>query len=218
MHYRDKWLWLFTPWIILLSSFLVNIVVASFIQEPIYTGGLISLFVYMLVIGILTLAQTFPFALGLSQRRTDFFIGTSLMAILTSAAFALLLFLLSVTESKLTGGWGLGLHFFHLPYLNDGTVIEQLLIYFLGMLHMFFLGFVVSSIFRRFGRSGLFISSAVMFILYSISGLVITYNHWWGHLFNWFAEHTAFGLALWSLPLTILYAFLSFLMLRRSTV
>ncbi|WHY21334.1 hypothetical protein QNH28_10290 [Paenibacillus sp. G2S3] len=218
MHYKDKWFWLFMPWIILLSSFLVNLVIAFFLQEPMYTGGLVSIFIYMFVIGIIILVQTFPFALGLSLRRTDYFIGTSLMAVLTSAGFSLLLFLLSIVETKLTSGWGVQLHYFHIPYLNDGTVLEQLWIYFMIMLHMFYWGFVISSIFRRFGRSGLFIFAAVMFILYSVAGLLMTYYQWWGDLFNWFASHTAFELALWTMPLTVLYALLSFWMLRKSTV
>ena len=218
MHYRDKWLWLITPWIILFSSFLVNIVIAFFLNKPMYTGGLVSIFIYMMVTGIIILIQSFPFALGLSIRRTDYFFGTSLMAIIISAAFALLLFLLSITESKLTGGWGLQLHYFHLPYLNDGTVIEQLLMYFMLMVHMFYLGFIISSIFRRFGRNGLFVFAAAMFIIYSVCGLLLTYNQWWGNLFAWFSGHTAFELALWSIPLTALYALLSYLLLRRSTV
>ncbi|ETT45374.1 MULTISPECIES: hypothetical protein [Paenibacillus] len=218
MHFRDKWLWLYTPWVILLSSFLVNVIVASFIQEPIYTGGLVSIFIYMLITGILILVQTFPFALGLSQRRTDYFIGTSLMAIITSATYSILLYLLAIIESKLTGGWGLELHYFHLPFLNDGNAMEQLWMYFVLFLNMFFLGLMISSIFRRFGRSGLFIFSGVTFILCSLGVLLMTYNQWWVDLFNWFAGYTAFELALWSMPLTVVYALLSFLMLRRATV
>lgn len=218
MHFKDKWLWLFMPWLILLSSFSVNVIIAFFIDEPMYTGGLASLFIYMLIIGSVVLVQTFPFALGFSQRRTDYFIGTSFMAIIISAVFSLLLFLLSITEGNLTGGWGLELYFFHLPYLNDGTGFEQLWMYFVSILHMFYSGFIISSIFRRFGRNGLFIFAAVMFILISVCSLLLTYNQRWGHIISWITDHTAFELALWTMPLTILYALLSFGMLRRSTV
>lgn len=140
------------------------------------------------------------------------------MAIITSAVYSILLYLLSIIESKLTGGWGLELHYFHLPYLNDGNALEQLWMYFALFLHMFFLGLMISSIFRRFGRSGLFIFSGVTFILCSLGVLLMTYNQWWVDLFNWFAGYTAFELALWSMPLTVVYALLSFLMLRRATV
>lgn len=218
MHFKDKWLWLFMPWLILLSSFFVNVIIAFFIEEPMYTGGLASIFIYMLIIGSVVLVQTFPFALGFSQRRTDYFIGTSFMAIIISAVFSLLLFLLSITEGNLTGGWGLELYFFHLPYLNDGTGFEQLWMYFVSILHMFYSGFIISSIFRRFGRNGLIIFAAVIFILISVCTLLITYNQWWGHIISWITDHTAFELALWTMPLTILYILLSFWMLRRSTV
>lgn len=218
MHFKDKWIWLFMPWLILLSSFIVNVIIAFFIDEPMYTGGLASIFIYMLIIGSVVLVQTFPFALGFSQRRTDYFIGTSFMAIIISAIFSLLLFLLSITEGNLTGGWGLELYFFHLPYLNDGTGFEQLWMYFVSILHMFYSGFIISSIFRRFGRNGLIIFAAVIFILISVCTLLITYNQWWGHIISWITDHTAFELALWTMPLTLLYALLSFWMLRRSTV
>lgn len=218
MHYRDKWTWLFTPWIILLSSFLVNVILATTMEDSMYSGGVVSIFIYMLVAGIIVLAQTFPFTLGLSTRRTDYFIGTSFMAIIISAIFSLLLFLLAFTEGELTGGWGIGLHYFHLPYINDGTALEQFLIYFAIMLHMFYLGFIISSIFRRFGRNGLFLAAGIAFVLGSIGSYFMTYFAWWGDLFHWITGHTAFELALWSIPLTVVYAALSFGLLRKSTV
>ncbi len=218
MHYRIKGLWVFMPWIILLPSFLINIAIAYFVDEPIYTGGIASIFFFMLFVGIISLVQTFPFALGLSVRRTDYFWGTAIMAAIISTASSIALFLLSFIESKTTDGWGLKLHYFHLPYVNDGTAIEQVWIYMMAMMHLFFLGFLTSSIFRRFGRSGMYILTAVGLVICSICGFMITYNQWWGSIFNWFASHTAFGLALWTMPLTAIYAVLSFLMLRKSTV
>ena len=50
MHWRNKTSWLFTPVLILGSSFLVNIVVAKLIDETdkFYSGGITSIFIYML--------------------------------------------------------------------------------------------------------------------------------------------------------------------------
>ncbi|WP_054949753.1 hypothetical protein [Numidum massiliense] len=98
----------------------------------------------------------FPFALGFSVRRIDFFWGTTAAVALISAASTIVLLLLSFVE-KLSGAWGVDVHFFHLPYVNDGTVIEQLCVYFTSMIHLYFLGFVIASVYQRFDKVGMFV-------------------------------------------------------------
>lgn len=217
MHFRDKWTWLFIPAIVLFSSFLTNLIIGFFMDEPIYTGGIISLFIYMLVSGIISLSQSFPFALGLSIRRIDYFWGTVAVASLISALMAVLILLLSLVETS-TGAWGVDVHYFHLPYLNDGTIAEQIIIYFAALLLFFFLGFFISSIYRRFGMAGLLTFGLFFLLLSTVCAFVFTYNQWWSAIFHWIAQHTAFQLALWSIPATVIFASLSYLLLRRSTV
>ena len=78
----------------------------------------------MFVGGIMSLTDTFPFALGFGVRRTDYVLGTTVMAVEVSAVTAVLWLLCSLLEI-VTGGWGIELHYFHLPYFNDGSLIEQ---------------------------------------------------------------------------------------------
>ncbi len=105
---------------------------------------------------------------------------------------------------------------FHLPYLSDGSLIEQLCIYFVVMANLYFLGFVIGSIYRRFGRAGTLMFFLIVFLLMSIFTLVWTYLRWWGAFFHWFSQFTAFELALLLLPLTALYLLASYLLLRRA--
>ncbi|QYR21405.1 hypothetical protein KZ483_27680 [Paenibacillus sp. sptzw28] len=216
MHLRDKWMWFYIPSIILMSSFLVNLIIGSLTEEPIYTGGLFSILIYMLVAGILTLTQTFPFALGLSVRRKDFYIGTASMIVLASAATAILLLILSLIE-KWTDAWSTELHFFNLPYLSDGSAPQNLFIFFILLLHAYYLGFAISSVHRRFGRLGMYVFSIGSFLIFTIAGYSITFLGWWDNIWIWVADQNAFGLALWLIPPVAVYALTSYLLLRKAT-
>ncbi|GIN84930.1 hypothetical protein J6TS2_13160 [Heyndrickxia sporothermodurans] len=219
MHFRDKWSWLFIPWSILLFSFFVNLIIGYSVSSDkgIYTGGLSSIFIYIFVLGIITLSQSFPFALGLSVRRKDYFMGTTLFVILLSAVFSILILMFSLTETKLIKGWGVGLHFFNFPFLNNFTIIEQLGIYFVIMMHMFFLGFVISCLYRRFGRNGLYVFFTALFLLSGIGSFMITYNQWWGNIFIWITQQYPL-IIICLAPTAVFYAVVSYLLLRRSTL
>jgi len=211
--------WFFLP-SALLIQFLSTLIVILMIRffggkTPIYPGGLVSICVLMFLLGIVSLNDTFSFALGWSCRRTDYVLGTTVMAVAVSAVAAVLWLLFSRLEI-VTGGWGVELHYFHLPYLNDGSLIEQLCIYFVVIANMYFLGFVIGSIYRRFGRAGTLIFLLIVFLLMSIFSFVWTYLRWWGAFFHWFSQFTAFELALLLLPLTAFYLLVSYLLLRRA--
>ncbi|MBN9392812.1 MAG: hypothetical protein J0I20_32575 [Chloroflexi bacterium] len=216
----SKFNWFILPWLIVLSSFAINLIISGFLNngKDLYTGGMVSIFFYMLVAVMVAVNTTFPFALGFNIRRTDYFLGTSLVVGLICLGDAALLWLLSIIENNLTDYWWAGLHFFHLPYLNDGNLAVQFGVYFLAMLHFCFLAFVVISVFRRFGAFGLYSIFGAVGAVFSILTLLATQLNWWGAIFNWLGQQSAFGLCLWLTPLTILYALAAFLLLRRSTV
>ena len=221
MYTRGKLIWFFSPWIGLLLQFLAALIVILIItllfggKTPFYPGGLITICVIMFIMGIVSLTDTFPFALGFGVRRTDYVLGTTVLAGAVSVVTAVLLLLFSPLEI-VTGGWGLELHYFHLPYLNDGSLIEQFCIYFVGLANLYFLGFVIGSIYQRIGRAGTLMFFLTVFLLMSLFSLVWTYFRWWDALFAWFSQYTAFELALLLLPLTAFYLLVSYLLLRRA--
>ncbi|MBS4175344.1 hypothetical protein [Bacillus sp. FJAT-49736] len=218
MHTKEKWGWFYLSWIILLFSFSINLIIGIVTSgtEPIYTGGMASIFIYMLAAGIGTL-QMFQFAIGLSVRRKDFYFGTTGMFISVSAANSIVLLILSIVE-KVSDSWGVSLHFFHLPYLNEGSLIEQFIIYFILMMNMLFLGFVIASIFLRFGRNGLLVFFGAVFVIITAVSFVLTYFEKWGIFFHWIAGHSAFELSLWMIPVVLLYMIVSYLLFKRATV
>ena len=83
---------------------------------------------------------------------------------------------------------------------------------------MYLLGLLLSSIYQRFGRTGIYIFSGVAFLLLSVFLLLSSYWSWWGAIFGWLAQQTAAGLAWWLVPLMALFALASYALLRKATV
>ena len=219
LHSRDKWGWIYIPCIILFSSFAVNFLVSFLLTstEEFYTGGVSSIFVFLFVIGIIVVARTFPFAVGMSIRRTDYFIGSVVMGTIASIAYSMLIFLMAQVEN-LTNGWGNRLHFFSFPYLNDGTATEQLSMYFILFLHMFFLAFLIASFAKRFGLTGMLIASIASMLIGSLAVYLVHSYKLWGNIFSWFGGQTAVEIAYWLIPFVLFYLLASFLLLRRASV
>ena len=219
IHYQDKWSWIYIPTLILFGSFSVNLIFSSLVsrQGEFYTGGVTSIFIYMFVAGILVVAQSFPFAIGMSIRRVDYFIGTAAMGMISSIVFGSLVFFLSLLE-KQTNGWGTVLHYFHFPYMNDGSALEQFSMYMIIFAYLFFSGFLIMSFAHRFGGKGMIISALVFMIFGSIAGFFLHHFDALESIFNWFAGKTAVQIAYWLVPFLLINAIVSYLLLRRATV
>ncbi|PYI54529.1 hypothetical protein [Paenibacillus flagellatus] len=219
MNARDKLSWFYIPWLILGISFAINLVIGYLLSEEngMYTGGIASIYVYMFVMGLIVLAQTFPFALGLGVRRTDYFWGTTATGGAVSALFAVILIALGAMERHLTGGWGVNLHFFHLPYLNDGPIVAQLWVSFALLMHVFFSGFVIASLYRRFGKTGLYVLFAVLLLGGSVGSYLLTYYGKWIAVFGSLFDRSASELAVWLFAIAAAYALASYRLLRRAT-
>ncbi|MBW7456255.1 hypothetical protein ACFOLF_15865 [Paenibacillus sepulcri] len=217
MHSRDKWSWFIVPWLVMLSSFIVNLGISIFIEEPLKTGGLASIYIYMFVAGIITLAQTFPFALGMSVSRTDYFLGTSAMILLSSVGSAIMLFLLGLAEGW-TDDWGSDLNFFHLPYITDGPLINQLTVPLVILLFMHYLGILIAAVHKRTGKNGMFIVSGILLVAGTVLGFLANYLNWYPAIFEWMGNQTAVDYILWMLPFIVVFAAASYLLLRKATI
>ncbi len=219
IHAKDKLTWFIVPWcFVLLPAFLVNLLIGGIIQleKGMYTGGLASIFFCLLFIGIAMPMKSFPFAIGLSIRRTDFFLGTLLMITVVCSGISAVLLALSLLENN--WNWGVGLHFFNLPYLSDGSLVAQWWTLFATAFHMAFLGFVISAVYRRFGRMGMFVLFPIIIVAGSVLSFLCTYYNWWIDIFNWLSGHSAAQLASWLFVGAVIYVLLSFFMIRKATV
>ncbi|QAY67821.1 hypothetical protein [Paenibacillus protaetiae] len=219
MHFKDRWSWFMVPAIVLFSSFLVNLFISFLVRDEqgIQSGGVSSIYIYTLVLGILVPAQTFSFSIGLSVRRKDYFWGVVTAMAIFTVVIALLLSLLSIIEGDWTGGWGVKLSYFHLPYLNDGNIAVQFGVSLCLLLFMSFMGLFIASIVRRYGRKGMYAFTLVMMAALTVTSYLLTYYKTWGPVFEWLGDHSAWLNAVMLLPLAALFGLCSFLMLRKAS-
>ncbi|EFH81368.1 hypothetical protein [Ktedonobacter racemifer] len=221
IHSKDWFWWLLAPWCwALLPSFAVNLIISLFAHTDagIYTGGLVSIYIYMLIIGALVVYRTFSFALGFTMRRTDYILGTTLVAITVCAIEAIVLLLLSFIEADLTGGWGVRLHFFHLPYVSDGSFLAQFWVYFIALATLYALGFIIGSLYQRAGRTGLLATSGAALLLGTIGSFACTQYNWWGNIFAWLTHQSTADLASWFLLPLVACLSISYVLLRKATI
>ncbi|WP_268626832.1 hypothetical protein [Paenibacillus alvei] len=221
MYSKDHIMWFFAPWcFVLLPSFLINVLIGYLLQpeQGYYSGGVISIFIYLLILGIVAVTQNFSFAFGISIRRKDFYFGTILMFLIASVTVATIVILLSIGERSITQMLDANFHFFTLPYITDGSLLEQWWVYFATAAHLSTLGFMFAMFFRRFGRTGMFILFPVTLAISSIFSYLCTYYSWWGNIFLWFGSHSAAQLASYFFALAVIHSLLTFIMIRRTTI
>jgi len=215
MHTRNTPLWFIGPWFLQIAALLVTLLDGLLFHRHgswFSSGGAYNIYIFYCFVGIMSVNDTFAFALGFNVRRRDYFFGTLLLAVALSAVTALALVSLGFLESHVVNDWGVAMHFFAPPYLSAGSFLQQCWVDFSLLANLFSLGFVISSIYRRFGNWGLLAFFAVVVLLLTTwIGLSIHLNHW-----DVFGQHTAFELALGLLPLTALSLLAAYMLLRRA--
>ncbi|KRG13068.1 hypothetical protein ACA29_09545 [Lederbergia galactosidilytica] len=202
-----------------LSIWLFGLTIAVFIpgDDKIMITGFSYIFVYMFVMGVTGFSQTFAYAMGMSVRRTDYWMSMAIMGLRSSLLFTIIFVFLALIENW-TNGWGDQLIFFHFPYLNDGNIFKQFIVYFMGFANFFFLGLLISIFAKRYTLKGLLILGLAFLFSITLAVLLITYFEVWMDLFQWFVQHTAFQLSIWFIPLTLFYMTASFLIIRKTAV
>src|SRR5215475_2491647 len=139
-HLVDRITYVALPWGILAFSFLINLAIAAMAPQPpsgMYTGGLVTIYVFLLVCGVLSMTRELPFGLMLGVSRRGYYLGTALLVVLLSAVYGLGLTVLQAIE-RATGGWGQAMHFFRVPWILDGPWYQTWLTSFV-LLVLFFL-------------------------------------------------------------------------------
>jgi hypothetical protein len=81
-----------------------------------YTGALVSIYIFMIIIGVQAAVRFLPFALTLGVSRRTYYLGTIALIVGLNAVNAVLLTLLWWLELA-THGWGIQLHFFQVPWI-----------------------------------------------------------------------------------------------------
>ena len=195
-HLVDRMTFVALPWGIMAFSFLVNVVVSATVPtgpQGIYTGGLATIYVFLLVCGALIMTRSLPFGLMLGISRRSYYLGTTLLVVALSVVYGLGLTLLQLIE-RATDGWGLRLHFFRIPWIMDGPWYQTWLTSFVLLVLFFLYGMWYGLVFRRWSVPGLvaFIAAQILVALLVVVAVSMTHN--WSAFGHFFTTVTAIAL------------------------
>ena len=194
-HLADRLTYLVLPWGIMAFSFLVNLVIAAGLPGPAgnYTGGLVTIYIFLLACGALSMTRSLPFGLMLGVSRRTYYLGTALLIVALGVVYGLGLTVLQAAE-RATGGWGVGLHFFRVPWIMDGPWYVTWLTSFVLLVLFFWYGMWYGLVYRRWNVVGLvtFIAAQVLVVLAVIIAVSTTSN--WTAVGHFFTTLTALAL------------------------
>jgi len=151
-----------------------------------YAGALATIYIVFAIVAARSISKRLPFALALGVSRRSFYAGTALMAAVLAVADGLVLTLLQPIEAA-TGGWGIHLHFFRVPFLLEGPWYQTWLTSFVGLALMFVYGMWCGLIYQRWNIFGVLTFAAIQMLALT-AGLAIAFrdNSWHrvGHFFT----------------------------------
>jgi hypothetical protein len=207
------------PWLIVAISFAINVAIWRFTaagaQDGGFTGGVLALYITVLVVYAQSVTQLLPFAMGISLSRRTFFLGTALMALVQSIGYGIALTALVALENS-TDGWGSGLAYWAPGPFEVDNPAFQVLVSGAPMLAFAFVGLGIGIVHQRWGQAGtwgLIIGSMVV-----VGGLVflVSWLDAWSDVFGWFADQSQFTVLV-GLPaaLAVAVALVSFPGIRR---
>lgn len=229
LHLTNKFTIMVLPLLILGFIFLVNLAIWWLIFSNVgeadrqdastgmqFSGASSFIFVYMMVVAVQAVNLTFPFALGYSVTRRNFYLGSSVVFVLLSAYYATVMTVMASLE-RVTGGWGFGGSMFDVIYFRADNLLLQFTLFFLVFLFFFFIGAATASVYVRWRANGMYVFFAVLTLL--LVGLVAltTFSGSWPAVGAWFVANGAIGVAVWSLVPTALAAVTGLVLLRRAT-
>ncbi|WP_410659752.1 ABC transporter permease [Amycolatopsis sp. lyj-112] len=219
-HLVDRLQFLVLPVGVTLFAFGVNLAIFALIPETPeenYSGGLFTLFVFMLVCGALSMTKSLPFGLALGVSRRSYYLGTVLLVGGLSALYSVGIVVFQVIE-KATGGWGLGLNYFRVPWLLDGPWYQTLLTSFVFLTLMFVYGMWYGLIYRRASVLGVVVFAAAQALVLLGGVLLLSWTDAWSKVGTFFSTLTVGGITGVLAVLVCVAAGGGFATMRRVTV
>lgn len=217
----DRNMFVISPWSILTLDFLIVLVIVANIPrshgQVAYTGALAGIYVVLLISGAMNISRQLPFALALGVSRRSFYAGTALVALAVAAVYGLALTVLQLIERG-TGGWGLNLHFFRVPYLLAGPWYLSWLTSFVGLALMLAWGMWFGIVYRRWSMVGLLSFIAVQVLALTAVLLIIAGANAWHSVSRFFTTLTIEGLTGLLAVLTVVLLAGGYATVRRLTV
>ena len=219
-HLVDRMMYLAVPWAILAFSFLINVAIAVMAPRPaggIYSGGVVTIYVFLLIAGVLSMTRELPFGLMLGVSRRSYYLGTALLVLALGIAYGLALTALQALE-RASGGWGLSLHYFQVPLIMDGPWYQTWVTSFVLLVLFFLYGMWYGLVYRRWNLFGLLTFAAAQVLVAVAVAALVTLTHSWtafGHFFTTVQAPARIGVLA---ALSIVLGFGGFGTIRRAAI
>jgi hypothetical protein len=220
MHLVNPLLTIGIPWAIVLLSFAINLPIWALTDAGKapgggITGGVLSLYITVLVVYVQSVTQLLPFAMGMSISRRTFYRGTALVAVGSALAYGIALSVLTQVEDA-TGGWGVGLQFWAPGPVDVDNWALQVVVSGAPMLAAAFLGVGIGVVMKRWGQLGLWSLVVGALLVFGGLAILVSWQQAWGDVGTWLTDQSMLTLAvLIPAVLSVVAAGLSFAGLRR---
>lgn len=170
LHWVNVRTSVFVFWGILLAVaiavlFLGYISLADGGKVDINIGAIMAVTIYVLVASLITVGETFPFALGMNIRRKDFYGSVVISLTALSLVFSAASTLLALLEQSITDRLDLKMTVFNIGTDKVLPQSDQFAIYLGACLFVFAAGFFISIISYRFGKLGVLLMGGVVLFL-----------------------------------------------------
>jgi hypothetical protein len=208
------------PWGILVVNFAIWYVIAGSFGgggTQVLSYNVCVIYVVYFFVGMFSMFRSLPFAFALGVSRRAYYCGTVLLAAGLSAIYGLLLTLLKVLE-EVSGGWGVGLHFFRVAYILSGPWYQTWLTSFVGLTLIFLYGMWFGLVQRRWGLLGTLTFACTQVAAVLIGVITVSSSHDWTSVGHFFTALSPAGLTGLLAALTAVLLAGGYATMRRVTV
>lgn len=192
----DRVTYLVLPWAWAAFGFVADVVIIQLTPaghtSHRWVGGLVAVFIVVFVLGVQAVARALPFGLALGVSRRTYFLGATALAVALGACYGLVLAIGQAVE-RATGGWGMNMGYFRVPYILDGSWYLSWLTASITFVLMFAYGMWYGLVYRRAGLIGTAVFGAAQVSVLALAAIIATWVHGWAGLGHFFATITATG-------------------------
>ncbi|MDR1442249.1 MAG: hypothetical protein LBJ02_07680 [Bifidobacteriaceae bacterium] len=195
LHLANKATYIYVPSVVVLATFFLSVTLYGVLilgledEAPSQLYGLGGFqfipFYYGVTVGIQAMMYTYPFAMAMSLTRREYINGTTALAAVFASSLATL-FSLGRAFEELTGGFGIGFHYFGLMNWFSGFAWWEQWLFLTGLCLMLFMGgFCCTTVFKRGGALRLVIELTGWTMALVAFVALVTWREWWPAVGEW---------------------------------
>ena len=207
------------PWLVVAISFAINLAIwwLTPAGEPDggFTGGVLALYITVLLVYVQAVTLLLPFAMGASLSRRTFYLGTALVAVVQSLFYGIALSALVAIENA-TDGWGVGVQYWAPGIFEVSNPVLQVFASGAPMLAFAFVGVGTGIVQKRWGQTGTWGLIIGAMVFFGGLAVLVSWLEAWGSVADWFADQSVATLTI-GLPavIALIAALISFPGIRR---